>query len=56
MSDEVEAVALAMFEAENLIDGNEIIGWEDQPPIYKERVRAMARAAIRRLRILDASR
>jgi hypothetical protein len=52
MNDENEAVAIAMFEAENKIDGNVIIGWEDQPPVYKERMLAMARAAILKMRVL----
>lgn len=56
MIDETEEVALAMFEAENKIDGNEIIGWEDQPPIYKDRIRAMARAAILKVRVLALSK
>lgn len=53
MVDEVEQVALAMFDAWNKVDGNVIIGWEDQPPIYKELVRKLARAAILRVRELD---
>ena len=56
MIDEVEEVALAMFVAENEIDGNEIIGWEDQPPIYKDRMRAMARAAILQIRVMALDR
>ncbi len=55
IKDEIEEVALAMFDAWNKHDGNVVIGWEDQPPVYKELVRKLARAAIDKTRELSKS-